>query len=104
MTMIPATWGLATSIGLLGLKRWARYSIIIFSSLNIAFMVITFGLGMSLKLALAKRHPFTFIGVWDFAYYVGVPVFYVGTSIWFLVFFNLPRIVKQFERTMVAPS
>jgi hypothetical protein len=51
MTMIPATWGLATSIGLLRLKRWARYSIIVSSSVNIAFIVITLGLGMILKLA-----------------------------------------------------
>jgi hypothetical protein len=104
MTMIPATWGLATSIGLLGLKRWARYSIIVFSGLNIVFMVVGFGLGMILRLALAKQHHFTFIGVWDFAYYVGVPVFYIGISVWFLMLFNRPGVVEQFEGTTVASS
>jgi hypothetical protein len=104
MTMIPDIWGFATGIGLLTLKRWARYSIIVFSGLNIAFMVVGFGLGMVLRLALAKQHPFTFIGIWDFAYYVGAPVFYLGISIWFLILFNRPRVVDQFERTAVVPS
>ena len=67
-------------------------------------MVIGFGFVMILRLVLAKRHPFTFIGVWDLAYYIGVPVFYVAISIWFLMLFNRPRVVEQFDRTSVPPS
>ena len=103
MTMVPAIWGLATGVGLMALKRWARYSIIVFSILNIAFMAVGFGFGMVLRLALAKRHPFAFTGIWDFAYYVGVPVFYAGISVWFLVLFNRRRVVQQFKITTVAP-
>jgi hypothetical protein len=47
MMMIPGIWGLVTGIGLLAVKRWARYSIIAFAALTIAFIGITFGLGMT---------------------------------------------------------
>ncbi len=97
MTMIPGIWGLATGIGLLAVKRWARYSIIVFAALTIAFIGITFGFGMILMLAVAKRNPLLNIGMWGIAYYVGVPVSYVGISVWLLMFFNRPRVAEEFE-------
>ena len=97
MMMIPGIWALATGIGLLAVKRWARYSIIAFAALTIAFMGITFGFGMMVMLAMAKRNPFPTMGMWGIAYYVGVPVFYVGISVWFLLLFNRPGVAEEFE-------
>jgi hypothetical protein len=96
MTLIPGIWGLATGVGLLALKLWARFSIIAFAAVTIAFMVITFGLDVVATLAIAKRTQLQTIG--DFAYHIGVPVFYVGISVWFLVLFNQPRITQEFDR------
>jgi len=96
MTMIPGIWGLATGIGLLAVKRWARYSVIVFAALTIVFMGITFGFGMIVTLAVAKRNPFLTMGILGFAYYVGVPIFYVAISVWFLMLFNRPRVAEEF--------
>ena len=104
MTMIPGIWGLATAIGLLAVKRWARYSIIAFAALTIAFMGITFVFGMMLTLAAAKRNPFLTMSIWGIAYYVGVPVFYVAISVWFLMLVNRPRAAEEFGGVPTAQS
>lgn len=102
--ILSVVWALATGIGLLAVKRWARYSIIAFAALTIAFMGITFGFGMMVMLAMAKRNPFLTMGMWGIAYYVAVPVSYVGISVWFLLLFNRPRVAEEFEGGAAAQS
>jgi hypothetical protein len=95
LTLIPGGWCLATGLGLLKLRKWARYSIIAFSAVTIYIMLDGFGVVMMWDI---RRHKPVFIGIWDFTYRVGVPLFYIGISMWLLVLFNLRGIVSEFRK------
>lgn len=66
--LLPAVWGITTSIGLFRLRNWGRISIIIFAALL----------------------PFFAPAFWVFA-----PLL-LGVAIWWLVFFNLAHVKAQF--------
>jgi hypothetical protein len=97
MYILPAIWGILTSVGLFRLKNWARISTIVFSVLLIvisAFPVL---------LTLAMPIPQTPGGAADPAVMTGIRiamgVFWLvqlGIGIWWLVFFTRPKVKLQF--------
>ena len=95
--ILPAFWGIATSIGLFRLKEWARISIIVFS----VFLVVTCGFGAA-GLALIPIPPpqnqqvdaniVSGVHVLMTAFTAGI----AGIGIWWLVFFTRPGVKQQF--------
>lgn len=95
--ILPAIWGIATSIGLFRLSSWARISTIVFS-----VMLVLMGgfaaLGSFLMPVMmpevqngGQRVP-ALIGIVMGVFWVGV----MGIGIWWLVFFTRPRVRQQF--------
>ena len=97
MYILPAAWGIATSIGLFKLKEWARISIIVFSVLLTLMSV--FGGLMFLVLPMPPTpnqptdlHIATAVRVF-MATFTGA---LVGIGVWWLVFFTRPKVKEQF--------
>jgi hypothetical protein len=102
---LPAVWGIVTAVDLLRLRNWARISTIVFSVLLIVFG----GFGMLTAVAFFMMPPpgrgvdakaMSFIGVT-----MGVmALIQVGIGIWWLVFFNRPKVKGQFVPWYLQPS
>ena len=95
--VLPAVWGILTSIGLFRLKNWARISTIVFSVL-----LILMGISPLLGWLLSSFMPFP-TGTADPSVMTVVRVSMgvlgsgqVGIGIWWLVFFTRPRVKQQF--------
>lgn len=102
---LPGIWGIATSVGLFRLKRWARISILIFASLLTFFGLITpLGLLAVRFPTPPNQDPAIFNSVrW------GISVFYLCLAVvgvWWLVFFTRPSVKEQFvdAATTITPS
>jgi hypothetical protein len=100
-----AAWGIATAIGLFRLKKWARISIIIFSSL----------LSLMSACGLVGGLAITFLPnpnqAMDPAILTIVRIFMacfslaqLSLGIWWLVFFTRKKVKEQFEPAMAAPT
>jgi hypothetical protein len=96
--MLPAGWGIASSIGLFKLKNWARISILIFSVLLIVMSL--FGGLTSLVMAF---FPLPSNQDLDPSIMARVSIFmavfwsgFLGVGIWWLVFFNRAKVKQQF--------
>ncbi len=95
--ILPAIWGIITSIGLLCLKNWARISIIIFSVILI-FMGVIAGLIMLLMPLPAApgeattQSTMTAIRLFMGAFWFGI----AGIGVWWLIFFTRPKVKAQF--------
>jgi hypothetical protein len=94
-TLAFATWGIVTAVGLLRLRPWARWSILIFS----ATLATLAGLGGFMILLIPLPSPpsvsqgmMTAIR-WGFAAFYGLLVL-IGAS--WLYFFNKPKVKAQF--------
>jgi hypothetical protein len=94
---LPAVWGIVTAVDLLRLRNWARISTIVFSVLLIVFG----GFGMLTSVAFFLMPPpgrgldakvLSYIGVATGL----IALIQVGIGIWWLVFFNRPRVKAQF--------
>ncbi|MFZ0419265.1 MAG: hypothetical protein WAM04_14295 [Candidatus Sulfotelmatobacter sp.] len=103
--LLPATWGVATAIGLWRLKNWARISIIVFSVL-LSFMGAVTGLVM-----LVIRFPSAPTASPDPAAMATVRIVMggfwltlMGIGIWWLVFFTRAKVAEQFARPSLASS
>jgi len=97
--LLPAVWGMVTSIGLWRLKNWARISIIVFSVLlsatggfaGLISFVVPFP-------ALPNRgvDPTVLSSI-----RIAMGAFWLtllGIGIWWLVFFNRPKVKAQFVK------
>ncbi|MGO9085391.1 MAG: hypothetical protein ACLQBK_09210 [Candidatus Sulfotelmatobacter sp.] len=91
-----AAWGIATGIGLLRLRNWARLSIIVFSVLLIIMSAFS-----ALMLVSAPAFPnlneanpsvMTAMRVAMGVFWLGQ----LGVGIWWLVFFNRAKVKQQF--------
>ena len=100
--VLPAAWGISTSIGLLRLKNWARVSIMIFAGLLAAYGV--FGL---LGAAIFAVVPFpvgpdnreldALVLTIVRAVFVILPLSQLALGVWWLVFFNRRTTRTQFQ-------
>jgi hypothetical protein len=101
--VLPAIWGIATSIGLFRLSNWARISIIVFSALlvligsfsalsTLVIPIPTTGKGYDSSTAFALRSAMEI--VWLVLMAIGV---------WWLVFFNRTKVKGQFTRAAILP-
>jgi hypothetical protein len=95
--ILPAIWGIITSVGLFRLREWARISIIVFSVL--LFLMSAFGGLMFLVVPI----PPSSNQAANANVAAGVRIFmtvFAGTmmsvGIWWLVFFTRPRVRQQF--------
>jgi hypothetical protein len=96
--VIPAVWGIATSIGLFRLKNWARISILVFSVL----LILMSGFGVLTSLLFAFYPPPANQAI-DPSIFAGIrivlTVFWSAllvVGIWWLVFFNRAKVKQQF--------
>jgi hypothetical protein len=108
MLMVPlfyalvAAWGITTGVGLLQLKNWARISTVVFSVLLILFGA--FGALGSLAIFLAPppsdldQHALAFVRAFMVLFAVGQ----TGVGVWWLVFFNRPRVKEQFVARQIS--
>ena len=86
-------WGVISAIGVLAMKRWARYLIIAFAALMT--VVMSLYLAEAIVIIFAhKEKPSPIVSCW-----IGIPAFYIGVSVWSLRIFNRPRVVQEFEGT-----
>jgi len=97
MYLLPAIWGIATSVGLFRLKEWARISIIVFSVLLILMS------GFSALMFLVVPFPPPQNQAVDANVASGVRIFMTsfaagmaGIGIWWLVFFTRAKVKQQF--------
>jgi hypothetical protein len=99
--IVPAIWGVATSIGLFLLKRWARLSILVFSVL-LALMGV-FSVPMMLLMPLPPT-PGTDAGT--LAYFrFGIAGFYFLLSaigVWWFILFTRRSVKEQFGASYVT--
>lgn len=92
--IVPAIWGVATSVGLLRLKSWARISILVFSVL----LAITGVCGaVSFPIAAAASSPGSPASLALPRF--GIGAFYVtlsGIGIWWFALFTRPSVRQQY--------
>ncbi len=99
--VLPAIWGIITSIGLFCLKNWARISIIIFSVILILMGALV-GVIMLLMpfpaapAGAATQSTMTGIRLGMGGFWFGI----AGIGIWWLILFTRPKVKAQFA----APS
>lgn len=105
MYVLPAIWGILTSIGLFRLKNWARLSIIVFAVLLI--LMSAFGMMMLLVVPFPAQPN----GPVDKSVETGVKVVMavisaalVGIGVWWVVFFNRRKVREQFVSPQLEPS
>ena len=107
--LLPAAWGITTSIGLFRLRHWARISIIVFAALLALFGLFSL-LGAFAMLAMpapptppgARVDP-QFMANFMVVMRVFMVVFalaQLGIGIWWLVFFNRVKVKEQFTPRM----
>ena len=97
MYMLPAAWGIATSIGLFRLKEWARISMIVFSVLLI--LMTAFGGLMALVMPMPPTPNQADVPNVATAVRIVMAVFagtLMSVGIWWLVFFTRPNVKEQF--------
>lgn len=94
---LAAAWGIATGVGILQLRSWARISVIAMSAMTILFAVCG-GIGLMLVPMLLKQDPnvpaeairvVVFVGL----IVLGVPL---AIAIWWLLLFTRARVRVEF--------
>jgi len=105
--LLPAAWGITTSVGLFRLRNWARISIIVFAAL----LTLSALFGMLGAIAMfvvstptmppgSHLDPNAFLMVMR-VFMVAFALLQLGIGIWWLVFFNRVKVKEQF---MPLPS
>jgi len=97
MYLLPAIWGIVTSIGLLRLKEWARISIIVFSVLLILMSGFSALMFLVIPMPLPPNQPaaanvMSGVHVFMTLFAAGL----MGIGIWWLVFFTRAGVKQQF--------
>lgn len=93
--IVPAGLGIATSVGLFRLKRWARISILIFAAL---LALMGFFTPFFLLTAPAPPNTGQAPEIWRYTQ-IALSVFYfflAAIGVWWLVFFNRKAVKDQF--------
>jgi hypothetical protein len=95
--ILPAIWGIVTSIGLFQMKNWARISIIVFAAL--LTLGGFFGAIGALAFAVAKMPSNLPAEVMVFTriFLVVFTALQLGIGIWWLVFFNRAKVRALFQ-------
>jgi hypothetical protein len=105
MYLLPAIWGVVTSIGLWRLKNWARISIIVFSVL----LILMGGFSGLMTLVVPMPPPpnstvdpsvMTGIRISMGAFMLAL----AGIGVWWLVFFSRPKVKEQFGQLPLVPA
>lgn len=96
MYVLPAIWGIVTSIGLFRLRNWARISMIVFSVLLI--FVSGFGGLVSLLMPMLPSPNHSADNALVAArYFMGLfSLTLIGIGAWWIVFFTRQRVKEQF--------
>jgi hypothetical protein len=105
MLLLPAIWGIISSIGLFRLKNWARISTIVFSVLLI--LMGGFGLLASLLMPNPSAPNYPIASSVMVIQRIFMAVFYLvhlGIGIWWLVFFTRPKVAQQFRRAPLTET
>jgi uncharacterized membrane protein len=93
LSTMTGLWGLISAIGVLAMKRWGRYLIIAFAALMTVIMAMYLAEAIAIILA-HKRKPSSIM-----AYWMGIPTFYIGVSVWSLRLFMWRPVAQEFEGT-----
>jgi hypothetical protein len=106
--LLIAGWAISTIVGLVRLKNWARYSILVIGGL-LAFIGLTSAASLALLPAIFAQSnqqgalpPHLMQGL-----LIGLAVFYTaiaGTGVWWLVYFNLRSVKAYFLPHYVQPT
>jgi hypothetical protein len=101
--LLPAIWGIFTSVGLFRLRNWARISMIVFSVL----LMLTWGfvglIALIMPVPPNVSHP-TDNGLLAVRYFMGFSsLALVGIGAWWIVFFTRRSVKEQFLPLSVAP-
>jgi hypothetical protein len=102
-----ASWGIATAVGILQLRSWARISILVMSGIA-AGMALLCSLGMILVVPILRQQPntppglLTFVLVFELVLF-GIPL---AIAIWWLILFTRKSVGMQFasQTRIVAPE
>ncbi|HEY6464533.1 MAG TPA: hypothetical protein VIY69_00995 [Candidatus Acidoferrales bacterium] len=88
-------WGIASGIGLLQLKQWARMSMIVFSGIMICFCLIPMAIFLFVPLPQVEGMPANF-GVMVRILVVLFYCFFVALGAFWIYFFNRKSVKAQF--------
>lgn len=97
-----AGWGIASGIGLLQLRQWARTSMIVFSGIMICFCAIPMAIFLFVPVPRPEGMPVNFVVMVR----VFVELFYgffVALGVFWIYFFNRKTVKTQFSQA-VAPE
>jgi len=104
MYLLPSGWGIASGIGLLRLKNWARVSMIVFSVLLIVMGVFSV-LPSLFPISSISNKPADASAMAAVRVFMGVfSLALAGIGIWWLVFFTRPKVREQFLSAPVVLS
>jgi hypothetical protein len=101
-----AAWGIATGVGILQLRSWARISAIVMSAIAIFFCVCG-AIGLTLVPMISRQTPDMPPAFGTIAVAVGAVMFLIplAIAIWWLVLFTRKRVVVEFAvRGAAQPS
>jgi hypothetical protein len=103
--ILPAIWGVITSIGLFLLKNWARISILVFSVILILMGALVGVIMLIMPLppapaAAATESTITGIRLVMGAFWFGI----AGIGVWWLILFTRPKVKSQFTAPSPADS
>ena len=101
--ILPAIWGVITSIGLFLLKNWARISILVFSVILILMGALAGLIMLFMPLPpapgeAAGQSTMTAIRLGMGGFWFGI----AGIGVWWLILFTRPRVKAQF--TVPSPA
>jgi hypothetical protein len=94
--LVPAVWGIATSIGLFRVKRWARISTLIFAGLLTFMGVVTPLFVMAIPMPPQANVTPAMMSAVKGAI-AGFYLMLAAVGVWWLVYFTRPGVKAQFE-------
>lgn len=103
--LLPAIWGIVTGVGLWRLKNWARISIVVFSVLLILVGGFSGLMTLVAPIPLIPNNPvnpsiMTGVRISMGAFMLSL----AGIGVWWLVFFNRPKVKEQFGQLSPVPA
>src|SRR5712691_6440752 len=105
-TACLAVFGFATGIGLIGLRKWARISVLIWGGLCVFFGI--FGVAVAFVMPLAPPSNAPHLGAADMHavrfIILGVYGLPLAVGIWWLILFNRKTVKAQFTAIPLDPT
>jgi hypothetical protein len=115
LLLAAAGWGIATAVGLLRMRRWARYSILVLGGIQACFSLISMLTMLLVAIFSSSFLPAASQGASQpdaaivriifgvMALFYAIPF---GVGVWWLVYFNLRRVRQAFASgvSVVASS